>query len=421
MRTRRLKFGHTAVIFGVCGIALLYVVTVLSHPLTVSNFDDIDQYEGQTVSVEGAVINHYITNQGELVYTLYNNNDLLNIIVESSLNDLQIAGINSILQVTGDVQKNYRGEYEIIVTDNKNMQVIGHYEPVKLNWTKFENYNNTYVQTHGTIISLEDYYGNKQKLTLKNCSDKIDAVISDTSVDIDIGAQIEINGIISRSRETYRLYVYNSKTIVVTGHWKLDSIGMAELSDEPEKYTEFPVRIKGFVRYEPSTIPAYSFYLSDLATDPSISIRVDLYEFPGDVIVHKGDTVALVGYTAFDRAMLRYYLIPITLNVTSSYGEWQLSIEELVESPYEYEGALLNLSGYLHCVEDNFYLCNRAIYENCSITLPIEKLENQTCINNSIGSKIVLKGSLIYDDTCFTYLFTLKPNPDCVFWFPHFG
>ncbi|UCH89913.1 MAG: OB-fold nucleic acid binding domain-containing protein, partial [Thermoplasmata archaeon] len=366
-----LKFGHVAIIFGVLGIAFLYVVTVLSQPIQIEDFTELEHYEGEVVSVEGTILNSYTTSNGEQYYTLYKNEDLLDVIIENNKNVDKNAQVNSIVSVTGEVQKNYRGEYELVGTDGKSLKVVGQCNPPDLNWTNVEFFNNTYVQTAGTVIDIEDYYGDKQKLKLKSSSDTMSVIVLDPTGILGIGDNIEIKGIIRQMPAEYRLYIYSSSAITITGHWDLESVSLFDLTSAPEKYLEFPINVQGVVRYEPWTNPTYSFYLSDSAVDSEISIRVDLSELPEGMELHKGDSVALVAYTAFDKALLRYYLTPIAIEVTQRHGEWQLGLDELAASPVEYERAELNLSGYIDSSGNDYFVCNRARLENSSISLSL--------------------------------------------------
>ena len=158
--------------------------------------------------------------------------------------------------------------------------------------------------------------------------------------------------------------------------------------------------------------------------------------------LHKGDSVSMLTYTVFDTATLRYYLTPVGIDLINSGGVWQVSINELAENAYEYERAHLNLSGYLHYMNNNYTLTDRAVFKNSSVYLPITPpfnesagLENMSAfipssnlmtyvdapIDKSSGSKVCLHGRLNLEPLRFSYSFTLEPNPSDVFWFPYFG
>jgi hypothetical protein len=431
-----IKFGHMAVTFGILGIALLYVVTVLSQPVHIQNLALIANHEGEVVSVEGTILDRGITSSGDLYYTIYNAKSQLDVIIEDNTDPNNMNQINSIIKITGEVQKNYRGEYELVVTDSRSLEILGTYNPPELNWTEVEPYNNSYVKLHGTVIGLEDHYGNKQRAVIQNGNERLTCIIMDPNPDLIIGNIIEANGLIGKISREYRFYVHNIDSISIIGYWQLESVKLARLADAPEKHLSFPATVQGIVRYEPYSVPAYSFYLTDSATDPQVSIKVDLSELNELPELHKGDLVSMVAYSAFDNADARYYLVPVACDILQTHGKWQVDIDELMESPFEFERAQLNLSGYLHAIDDLYYLTDRAVYDNCSIFLDVQMditgLINQSPLeyNSSLslltfnefnesnlksGKKLTLRGRLEYCSERFDYKFTLEPNPRIIF------
>jgi hypothetical protein len=428
-------------IFGITGIALLYVVTVLSHPVEVDNFNTLPDYEGQQVSVEGTVLSYKTTETGELVISIYNNKNTLDVIVENNVNNHQNIEINSIIEATGEVHMNYRGDYEIVVTDSNNVHITGRFNPPELNLTYMEPYNNTYATTSGTVLELEDYYGDALRLTVQNGSDRLEIIVYDSPSALTVGDIIDIDGVLRDTRAGHRLFCYSRESITVTGRWEFDSPGLADISSRPEAYLNIPCNVLGFVRYEPYTQPATSFYISNSPAGSELNFRVQLTEPDHGIEMHKGDGISMVTCTAFDESSLRYYLRPLSIELVSSYGEWEVTICDLAENTYEYERALLNLSGYLHDVCNEYILTDRAVMENSSIYLPItppfnepERFLNESVespgfffsndtqlLNIHPGSRVYLHGRLSFEPLRFSYSFTLEPNPSDVFWFPYFG
>lgn len=439
---RKLSFGQFAIVFGVCGIALLYVVTVLSEPVLVHDFKELENLEGETVSVEGTVLCYQITGNGELYYTIYNDKKVVDIVIENNMNVQDITEINFILKVTGEVQKNYRGDIEIVVTEISNIQVLGKDDPDPLTWTDFSESNETYIKAEGTVIGTGEYY-NYQKLLLQNNSNKIEVILTHPSSNIGVGDIIELNGIIKKSKDDYRMYVYSPEAVKVTGFWQVSSIGLDQLIEAPEKYLDFPINVQGYVRYEPWTNPAYSFYLSDNNINSEVSLRVDLSDMDSSLNLHKGDIVNIISYTVFDENSMRFLLKPMSIEIKDRYGTWETDIDDLAENVIDYERALLNLTGYLYSTDNNFYLGNRAVKDNCTVLLKIvPNITNSSLIslnnlNNSLpssnpvglsdsftfsqGSKVSLLGRLELFPEHFSHQFTLEPDPNCFFWFPYFG
>jgi hypothetical protein len=433
----KLKFGHIAMIFGGTGIALLYVVTVLSQPVQIANFDELSHHEGQQVSVEGTVLSYKTTETDELIITVYNEQKTLDIFLENNVDKQKKLQINTMISATGEVQLNYRGKYELVVTDNKNMNIIGEYRPPDLNLTYPEIHNNSYVAMSGTVLGLEDYYGDALKLLVRNGSARMEIIAYDPPSSLSIGDNIEADGIIRNTLAGFRLYSYSSDAIVKTGRWEFESTGLQELSANPESYLDFPVNIQCFVRVEPYTQPAYSFYISDSPVDSELKLRVELSELNEPLELHKGDTISMLTYTAFDTSTLRYFLTPVGLELIDNRGAWQVSIDELAENAFEYERALLNISGYLHYTDNNYMITDRNVLGNSSVYLPIQMPLNgspglmnmsayisQTIttdyeampFDQSSSNKVSLHGRLVLNPRRFFYSFTLEPNPSDVFY-----
>jgi hypothetical protein len=428
----RIKFGHVAMIFGVLGIALLYVVTVLSQPVMVSNFSTLDEFEGEVVSVEGTVLSHRSVSVTETSITLYNSQQTLEVVTEfDTQDDHDNTRVNTILRATGEVQKKFNGEYQLVVLDPTNLVSVGIYEPPLMSLDEPGNDNNSYVTVTGTVTHIEDYYGDKQKITLRNGSGALDAILPSPVTSLKIGNNIEASGIL-RSTDKYRLYIYTSEVIRVMGQWHIPTVGLEDLMGEPERCTDFPTYLQGVVRYEPYSDPAYSFLLSNSALDSSISIKVDLSGLQRTVTLHKGDIVSMLTYSAYDPATLRYILIPVELHVLSSGETWQVTMDELAENSIEYERASLNLTGYLYMDNNSLFMGNRAIMDNCSYLLKIavdEKGHARSDVSQLLeiidvsldetgsqdrptnGIKTNLHGKLLFRQEHFDHVFTLKAEP----------
>lgn len=428
----RIKFGHFAMIFGVLGIALLYVVTVLSQPVLVSDFSNLEDFEGEVVSVEGTVLFQHLISDQETVITLYNNRQTLELVTEFGTGHYDNTRVNTILRATGEVQKKFNGEYQLVVLDPTNLVTAGTFEPPSVSWSDQKEHNNSYIAVAGTITHLEDYFGDKQRLTLRNGSESLDVILLTPGISLKIGNNIEASGILRGTDGDYRLYIYTSDVIRVTGQWHITTIGLEDLMSEPERCTDFPTYLQGVVRYEPYSDPAYSFYLSNSALDSSISLRVELSGFDQQLTLHKGDIVTMLTYTIYDPATLRYELNPVEMQVIGSCEDWQVTIDELSENQIEYERASLNLTGYLYMDNNSYFLGNRAVMDNCSYLLKVVLEEKEIEVSNGTklmdyldlsiygerpvdspnkGIRTTLHGRLLYRQEHFDYVFTLKAEP----------
>jgi hypothetical protein len=408
--------------------------------MQLTDINELENLDGEIVSVEGTLLDTYITDNNELICTLYCSKKTVDVIVENNKiidNDLKI---NSKISVAGKVQKNYRNEYDIVVTDSKNLKSVGQSDPPEIDWENIDFYNNSYIQTYGTVIGIEDYYGNNQKILIKNTSTKIEGILETTPFDIKIGSNIKVCGILKLSNYGNRIYIYNPLAVEVMGSWNIETHNLDDLVSEPEKFIDYPVYLQGFVKYEPYSNPAFSFNLAEQKENSRFNIWVDLKEVQKEVELHKGDSVSLLANTAYDESSMKYYLVPKTIEVIESHGGWNKDLLDIVENSYEYERAGLNLTGYLLKDENEYYLCDRSNIENTSIKLQLkiinwERIDDYLIENKilsddqndlvnashfkALGEKNTLRGKLTFCPELFIYVFSLEPNPNCVFFNPY--
>jgi hypothetical protein len=258
-KLKRLKIEHFAIIFLTLGIIVLYLLSIGSDPIFVENYSELDKYEGKIVITKGIVIDHDTTSRGETVLTLLEPQDLestLKIFIESCSRDFTV----------GDV-----------------------------------------VQVKGSILRINDNF--------------------------------------------LELIVINEKDIKVTGHWYNYRLSIPELAhrleQNPMEFKYLPVEVTGYIKYEPR-MPLTSLRLTEHPTDGIYSVKVEISSFEQpEAELHKGDLVSIKVSMEYNENNFEYKLISKNLTLLESYGDWSISLSELTEAPFVFEGAKLNISGYI--------------------------------------------------------------------------
>jgi len=318
---KHLKIEHFAIIFLILGIIILYILSLGSNPTFVEDYSELDKYEGEIVITKGIVIDHDSTSRGETVLTILEPEDLestLKIFIESSSREFAM----------GDV-----------------------------------------VQVKGSVLKINE--------------------------------------------EFLELIVINEKDIKITGHWHNYRLSIPELAhrleQNPSEFKHLPVEVTGYIKYEPR-LPITSLRLTDHPTEGIYAVKVEIptTEQVGFEL-HKGDLVSINVSLEYNENNFEYKLLSKNLTLLQPYGEWNISLSELIEAPYEFEGAQINVTGYLLEYRDyyNYVVLLDTPTEwrssaNTSIWVDISVL-NLTGITLQNDYFISVRGSLYYDPQYIDY------------------
>jgi hypothetical protein len=90
-----------------------------------------------------------------------------------------------------------------------------------------------------------------------------------------------------------------------------------------------------------------SFYISEKPSDGDYSLKIKISECDFSKL-HKGDKVDLGGILVYDLKSLRYYVEAFYVDLIEPYGNWSVTLDELVENSYEYLNATVNVEGYVY-------------------------------------------------------------------------
>ena len=317
------KIEHFAIIFLVFGIIVLYLMSLASEPDYVNEYSDLENYEGKLVIIKGIVIDHDTTSRGETILTVLEPGDL-----ESTL-----------------------------------------------------------------------------KIFIESCSG---------SANFSIGDVVQAKGSVLRLSEDFlELVVINEKDITVIGHWHSYKLSIPELAHRlehnPAEFAHLPVEISGYLKYEPR-LPVTSLRLADDPVDGFYTVKVDI---PGPEIMsaelHKGDLISLNVSIEYNENNFEYELIAKNLTLLEAYGDWEVTLFELMEAPFVYEGAKINISGFVYDYEEyyNYIMifdtpADQRSLANSSLWVDISGL-NLTGTILQDDYFITIKGVLYYDPQYFDY------------------
>ncbi|MBN2065766.1 MAG: hypothetical protein JW771_03040 [Candidatus Thermoplasmatota archaeon] len=153
-----MELKYYSLLFSIVGIAVLYVLSLLVQP-TVISLQDLPQYEGKQVIVQGTVIKNYQTIYGSHLITLKENHTTATVFVEGSPSFIIEYG--DTIQAEGAVQQ-YEDEWEIVVDDEKHISLLQKWQNVSFplwqlaGWP--ERYKDTNVNVTGYVDVIYDTY-----------------------------------------------------------------------------------------------------------------------------------------------------------------------------------------------------------------------------------------------------------------------
>lgn len=140
------------ILFAAVGISILVVISIISHPVSISS-DKLQNYYGREVVVSGVVIERYETNNGNTLLRLHSDNITVPVFV---LGVTPVAPGDEI-RVIGRVQY-YGSEYEIVVSDCKNIEITKQWSSTNISIVQLkyqaEKYVNTNVNVTGYACSV---------------------------------------------------------------------------------------------------------------------------------------------------------------------------------------------------------------------------------------------------------------------------
>jgi len=170
-----MQLKHIAIILTAIGIAALYLVSTFSKP-TAIQIEDLSEYEGKEVIINGVVIDYYETAQGSQIITIKQNNDTAKIFIE----DKKEIQIGDTIRAQGSVQK-YQGEYEIIINDKKYLTITQKWDEETITLHQLAENPEKYKNLNINITAkIEKTYGDLAHITDENNTYSLPLIIQNT-------------------------------------------------------------------------------------------------------------------------------------------------------------------------------------------------------------------------------------------------
>jgi hypothetical protein len=284
-------------------------------------------------------------------------------------------------------------------------------------YSELEDLEGETVVLKGIIIDQDSTSRGELILTILEPNDLESTTkifIENSNENFTIGDQVQAKGsVLKINDDLYELVVMNEKDIKKIGHWYHYRLTIPELAHRlectPGEFAYLPVEVSGYIKYEPR-MPINSLRLSEDPEDGLYNVKIDV---PSEKLItgdfHKGDLVSLNVSVEYNENNFEYKLILKNITLLKPYGEWFVTLSELQEAPFVFEGATINTSGYVYHYETSYnYILlldtpSTGRWDtNCSIWVDITNLE-LTHVSLEDNYFISLSGALYYDPQYLDY------------------
>lgn len=149
-----MKLKYASIIFSIVGILVLYSISKLSQPPLIA-IEEMPNYEGKQVTVEGIVTDYYSTKYGSQVITIGENNASTKAFVEGKIS----VEFGDKIRITGEIQR-YKEEWTLVVDDVLLVKILEKWDNISFPlWQLAENptrYLNLNVNVTGHIEHISN-------------------------------------------------------------------------------------------------------------------------------------------------------------------------------------------------------------------------------------------------------------------------
>ncbi len=158
MKTMNLKYS--VILISILGIILLYSLTLFSQPQQIS-IANVEQYEGQTIIVNGTITNTFLTTYGSQIVELtqIENNTVYELVV--FLEEPLILEYGDSVEITGSIQQ-YQDEWELYVQNNRLIRILEKWNNITIHISQLSKHPSAYIginlNTTGIIDRIYDQY-----------------------------------------------------------------------------------------------------------------------------------------------------------------------------------------------------------------------------------------------------------------------
>jgi hypothetical protein len=156
-----MQLKYLIIIFSVFGVIVLYGLSLLVQPILIS-LEELPDYEGKNVIVQGTVLHHSSTQFGSQFITICPVNITTNITQAIVFTEHPLT-IHSgdIIQATGKVQQ-YKDDWEIMTSSEQDITILHHWENITTPlWELAEHplwFTTININVTGMIDRLYDSY-----------------------------------------------------------------------------------------------------------------------------------------------------------------------------------------------------------------------------------------------------------------------
>lgn len=420
----KVTFTHLALIFSVLGILLLYGLSFLSRPGEIP-LSELSEHEGETVVIRGVVCRYYTTGRDETVIKICGEGVIVTAVIE--IGDCSVE-LGDIIQLTGKVVR-MSGEAQLQVARSTFVKSKGSATEELVPLHNVAAMEGEYVQTRAVVSDIERR-DTSMELSIFDPGSGAEntLVVYERDMNVSIGAEINFSAYVDAGKNGITLRSFMGEAVAVEGFWESKELGIRRLfesiSTNRREFMYFPVNVTGYVLYQPN--PIFSgFTISDRTALGGRYIKVNL-EYGTDIgMLDRGDLVKVRGKLTEDEKNMGLELSALFFEVLEEAQEENVSVEELIDTPFLYENANIRLTGSV-CRSDtegvlkgnnNYTLPGYcwmdaegnetlplAILEKDSAAISISDLLNRSCTE---GDEITLNGKLVYITFALRYVFAM--------------
>ena len=141
---------YLPLIAAILGILLLYSISLFNQPIVIS-IDQIENYEGRTITTEGKVIEYQENKYENQLITIQNENYSLLLFLE---NPIDVHNGDEI-KATGTVQR-YNEDWELIIDSQENILIINKWENCTISLNDIAQNPTHYIQQNINITGYVD-------------------------------------------------------------------------------------------------------------------------------------------------------------------------------------------------------------------------------------------------------------------------
>jgi len=398
------KLTYLILVFSCLGLLVLgwlsYIATPPEVPLV-----SLEDHIGEQVVSRGVLVYQRELPTGEMSYILYDDRETIEVISEFKAQEILI---NDIVEASGIVYEGWNGKVTLRVEQDRGLSKVGVWEKRSVDIADIPSEHGSYIEVRDRVFKRFAGYGDSHTIMLGDPKLGLEVTLNWQYVEdagLDLGDEVSVIGICDAQAIPPRIMCYSNASLKIEAKAASTTMALSSLCNDLEDLSPFPVNVTGYLAYEP-TDGSRSFILADLPTRWDHYITVSHLNTLGSE-VHKGDQVEVSGLLDYDPQKARYYIELVSLEITASYGIWNITLDELAGYPSSYLGAQVQISGIMVYENDTIILTDPD--RNLGLITFFSDEGVRSDVNSTIRSDGALSatvlGSLNFSDTGLFYHF----------------